>query len=66
MRVPALGLTAVLMDLLDPSWLIGYFDLELTGAADAAGRPAYRVAAARLPSAMRTSRSCATSAAPSR
>jgi hypothetical protein len=46
MRVPESGLPAALMDLLDPSWLISYFDLELAGAAEAAGRPAYRVTAA--------------------
>jgi hypothetical protein len=44
-RAPELGLAAALMDLLDPTWLTGYFDLELTGSAEAAGRPAYRVAA---------------------
>ncbi len=48
-RVPELGLAAALMDLLDPSWLISYFDLELAGAALAAGRPAYRVTAAPRP-----------------
>ena len=46
MRVPESGLAVALEDMLDPSWLIGYFDLELTGTAEAAGRPAYRVAAA--------------------
>ena len=45
-RVPESGLAVSLMDMLDPSWLISYFDLELAGAAEAAGRPAYRVAAA--------------------
>lgn len=49
MRVPESGLPAALMDLLDPSWLISYFDLELAGAAEAAGRPAYRVTAAPRP-----------------
>jgi hypothetical protein len=44
--VPESGLPAALMDLLDPSWLISYFDLELAGAAEAAGRPAFRVTAA--------------------
>jgi hypothetical protein len=48
-RVPDLGLTAALMDLLDPSWLVSYFDLELAGTAEAAGRPAYRVTAAPRP-----------------
>jgi len=52
-RVPAMGLAAGLMGLLDPSWLIGSFDLELTGAAEAAGRPAYRVTA--TPRHVRTS-----------
>jgi hypothetical protein len=48
-RVPELGLAAALLDMLDPTWLISYFDLELAGAAEAAGRPAYRVTAAPRP-----------------
>jgi outer membrane lipoprotein-sorting protein len=39
------GLDSELIELLDPSWLIGRYDLDLTGAAEAAGRPACRVVA---------------------
>ena len=39
------GLNSELIELLDPSWLLSHFDLELAGAAEAAGRPACRVAA---------------------
>jgi hypothetical protein len=44
--VPELGLAAALMDMVDPTWLISYFDPELTGTARASGRPAFRVTAA--------------------
>jgi hypothetical protein len=44
-REHGLGLKSGAAELLDPRWLISRFDLELTGAAEAAGRPAYRVTA---------------------
>ena len=44
-----MALQADFADLLDPSWLIGGFDLELTGPAEALGRPAWQVAATPRP-----------------
>jgi hypothetical protein len=43
------GLHSDFAALLDPSWLVGLYDLDLTGAAEAAGRPACRVVATPRP-----------------
>jgi outer membrane lipoprotein-sorting protein len=45
----ALSRPAGYAELLDPSWLISRFDTELIGPAEAAGRPAYRIAATPRP-----------------
>jgi hypothetical protein len=45
------GMNSEFVELLDPSALISDFDLELTGAAEAAGRPACRVVATPRPAA---------------
>jgi hypothetical protein len=49
-----LGSAADFTDLLDPRWLIGRFDLEVIGAAEAVRRPACRVTATLRPLAAST------------
>jgi hypothetical protein len=44
-----LPLQAGIAELLDPSWLLGGFDLQLIGPAEAAGRPAWQVVATPRP-----------------